>query len=343
MDTFSVFRKGLIALIAATIVVPSAWASGQKEGEGGLSVVASTSIVWDVVRSVAGTDADVFCLIEPGTDPHGYEPAPREIAKAESADIVFVNGLDLEENLLTLLENVRPGGVVEVSSRVNAIENESGKTGSGGEDEHDGEDSDAGHPGEHEAGDDHHHRGDPHTWMSPLNVLTWVDVIEETLSAADPAHRENYSSRADQYRTLLLDLHRRIEDAVSQLPAENRILVTDHHTLGYFARDYGFTVIGSILPGFSSNTEPSVRDLTRLIDIINEYQVTAIFIGQTAGGQVDKLSRTIEKSLGKSLDVRTLFTGSLAAAGETGDSYMSFMEYNVAEIVEGLGGLEGAF
>ena len=287
----------------------------------GLKVVASTSIVYDVVRTIAGKDADVYGLIKPGIDPHGFEPAPRDIARAESADLIFVNGFGLEENLLSTLEKVKPNAVVEVSSLIDPIE--------GGGEVH----------GEHAA--DHHHAIDPHTWMSPMNVISWVDVIEGALSKADPAHRASYSERASAYRQALIGLHTKIEEEVAKIPVGQRVLLTDHNTLGYFARDYGFKVVGSILSGFSSNTEPSAKDLASLAGIIREHDVQVVFIGETAGDRVLKLSKTLSETVSRPIDVRMLLTGSLTEKGGPGDTYLSFMKYDAGQIVDGLSGGAG--
>jgi ABC-type Zn uptake system ZnuABC Zn-binding protein ZnuA len=308
-------RKNILIVIQI-LLVSCLWASGRGETHEFLRVVTTTSIISDVVSNIGGDRIDLKGLISPGQDPHSYEPAPRDIAEVEDAEIMFVNGFDLEEGLLSIVETVNPGNVVEVSRQVNPLVSEA-------------EEQD--HSEEH-----HHESGDPHTWMSPLNVISWVDVITEALSNAEPLHSSYFHQNAEIYKKELLQLHEGIINSLEGIPLEERVLVTDHNLFGHFAREYHFRVIGTLLPGYSSSSESSARDTVRLLNLLKEQGVVAVFISESAGEAVKKLAATLSRESDHTIIVKELLTGSLRKSGQEGDSYIRFMEYNTKQIVSGL-------
>lgn len=281
-----------------------------------LRVVATTSIVGDVVAQVGGDLIELTTLIPPGQDPHTYEPTAQDIAQVEQAQVVFVNGLGLEEGLLNTVESVRGAPLVPVSAGIEPLE--------AGEGYHEGED------GEHE-----HAGADPHTWMDPTNVIVWTGNIAEALAALDPAHANTYQQNADAYAGELRDLDAYITERVAEIPPEQRKLVTNHEAFGYFARRYGFEVIGTVYIGAAQLAEPSAGDMARLIQTIREEGVRAIFIETTVS---DALARTIAGEIGREVGVYTLYTGSLGEPGSGADSYIGMMRANIDTIVEGLAG-----
>lgn len=322
MSNKIVFSLFLILLSTAV------YSMGNQDNSDSFTIVTSTSIIDDVVRQVAGDSAEIYNLMGKGNDPHSYEPTPRDMAKVERASLVFTNGLGLEENLLSVLETVHGGEIVEVSGTIDLME---------AVDHEEGEDHEE---GDHDADEDHHaddHEGsDPHSWMSPLNVLKWVDVIEAALTKADPAHDAEYRENAENYRKELRLLDSWIREELAVLPESKRVLVTDHNVFSYFARDYQFRIIGTIIPGFSSNAEPSAGELSRLISILEAQQVNALFIDEAAGEGVLKLAGTLNEESEYDISVYTIISGSLRNEGEPGDSYLSFMKYNVNQIISGL-------
>ena len=288
-----------------------------------LKVVTTTSIITDVVSQVAGDRVEITGLIGYGQDPHAYQPTPRDMALTEEADIIFVNGFGLEENLLETLKSNNEDSITEVSKGIVPLE-----FGGHEEEEHD-------HEAEEE--EHHHHAGtDPHTWMSPLNVMIWTDNIAEALAEADPVNADYYRKNAAAYKEELKALHGDIESGLASLPEERRVLVTDHQCFGYFARDYHFRIAGTIIPGLSTNAEPSAKDLTDLINMLETEQVPAIFIGMTSGDGVKKLGEVIREELGYPIKIQMMLTGSLQPAGEPGGSYLGFIRYNSGQIMEGL-------
>ena len=278
-----------------------------------LNVVATTTIVGDVVRQVGGDAIALTVLLPVGTDPHTFDPSPQDMAKVADAGVVFANGAGLEAFLDRLLENA--GGdadVVHVSEGITFIE--------------------TAHHEDNAPTDEHAHEGvDPHTWTDPNNVLQWVDNIEAALVRLDPAHAADYKANAEAYRTQLRDLDAWVREQVSAIPAENRKLVTDHETFAYFAQRYGFEQVGAIVPGYSTAAQPSAQDLADLEDHIKTYGVKAVFVGSTVN---PALAQRVADDTG--VKIISLYTGSLTEPGGEADSYLDYVKYNVEAIVEGL-------
>ncbi|MEJ5310128.1 MAG: metal ABC transporter substrate-binding protein [Anaerolineae bacterium] len=298
-----------IAAVLVVLTMVSA-CTGKPAARGDkLRVVATTTIVGDVVAQVGGDAIDLTVLLPVGADPHVFDPSPQDMAKVADAGVIFANGAGLEAFLERLLDNA--GGdaeVVEVSEGVTFIEVA------------------------HDATDDHGHEGvDPHTWTDPNNVLRWVDNIEAALVLHDPAHAADYRANADAYRAQLRELDAWVREQVAAIPAENRKLVTDHETFAYFAQRYGFEQVGAVVPGYSTAAQPSARDLADLEDRIRAYGVKAVFVGSTVN---PALAQRVAEDTGVRLVF--LYTGSLTAPGGEADSYLGYVKYNVGAMVEGL-------
>jgi ABC-type Zn uptake system ZnuABC Zn-binding protein ZnuA len=288
-----------------------------------LKVVATTNIVGDVVEEVAEDAVSLTVLMAVGQDPHSYEPTPQALAAIEDADVIFVNGLDLEEVLMTTIENTATGLVVPVSAGIEPLVVE--KNEREGAEEH------------AEEGSEHvHANGDPHFWMNPANVIVWTQNIESVLSQADPANRQSYAASADAYRAQLEQVDAYARQQLALVPPENRKLVTDHDSLGYFADAYGFEVVGAMIPGTSTTGEASAGDVAALVDVIRAEDVPAIFIGTSASRGLQSLANTIADEVGGQVKVLPLLTGSLAPVGQPGDTYLGLIRFDVDQIVEGL-------
>ena len=278
-----------------------------------LRVVATTTLVGDVVRAVGGDAIQLTVLLPAGADPHTFEPAPQDVAAVADAHLVFVNGGGLETFLARLLENAGGAAAVPVSEGV--VFRQAGE-------EHEAEAPQTMPPGE---------GVDPHVWFNPWNVVVWTRNIEGALSTLDPANARLYAANARRYRLELQELDAWIEEQVAQVPQSRRQLVTDHAVLGYFADRYGFEQVGAVFPGFSSAAAPSARDLARLEETIRALDVPAIFVGTTVN---PNLAQRIADDTG--VRVVSLYTGSLSEKGGPADSYLSFMRYDVSAIVEAL-------
>ncbi len=275
-----------------------------------LQVVATTSIIGDVVAQVGGDAIELTTLMGPGQDPHSYKPAAQDLTAVSKAHIILVNGWDLEEALVHDLEAIGEGTpIVPVSANIEPLEF-----------------------GEHK----HEHAGaDPHTWFSVQNVKQWVDNIEHVLSDLDPANAETYKSNASAYRTELEELQAYAETQLAGIPAGNRFLVTNHDAFGYLAHEYGLQVLGAVIPSLSSLAEPSASDLAELIEDMNETGICTIFSEATVS---DKLAQTVAAELDgcDEVQVLQLYSGAVGPTGSGADSYIGMFRSNVDAIVEGL-------
>jgi ABC-type Zn uptake system ZnuABC Zn-binding protein ZnuA len=277
-----------------------------------IHVVASTTIVGDVVSQIAGDHINLTVLFPVGADPHTFEPRPQDVAAIADAQIVFLNGLELEHSLESILESNATGRVVEVSKDVEVLPFE-GEEVPSGEEGHD------------------HAAGDPHTWMDPNMVMVWVKNIEATLSELDPANADDYAKNANDYLAELTDLDAWIQTEVAKIPVENRKLVTDHENMGYFIHRYNFTLVGLVVDSLSTGASPSAQELSLLEDVIKQQGVKAIFIGATVN---PSLSDQVAQDTGTKLI--TVNTESLSEKGSDTSTYIQFMKKLVTAIVDGL-------
>jgi len=309
IKVFNHYKK-LIYLSILCVFIGVSSCTSQTPNSELLKVVATTTIIGDVVRIVGGEYIQLTVLLPVDTDPHSFSPAPKAIADIENADVVFINGFGLEESLEDLIASTAEEKMISISEGIETIEF----------DAHSREEN------------EHNHEGvDPHVWMSPINVRIWVNNTVETLTKLDPIHSEVYQSNAEAYLSELTDLHNWILEQIAQIPQENRLLITDHDTFSYFADLYSFKVIGVLLPGGSTLAEPSAQDIARLENDIEAFQVPAIFVSIT-GNQI--LAERVSMDTG--VKIIPLYTGSLSSSDGPVPTYIRMMRYNVTEIVNAL-------
>ncbi len=327
----------IFVLIFGTINVFGA----NKNSSDSIKILATTSIVADVVSNVVGDVASVDVLLPVGSNPHSFSPSPQDMAKLADADLVFANGAGLEAFLADMIENAgADANIVYLSENNDLIASAHSH-----DDDHDGEEADH----DHEEGEDHDHEAeeadhddeeaedhdhgeyDPHTWISPKNVIEWVPVIAEQLSTVDPENADAYQANADAYLAELNDLDAWVEESVSVIPVESRKLITDHLLFGYFCRDYNFEQTGAILQSFSTLAEPSAQEMAALQDLIAHENVQAIFVGNTVSPE---LAERVAEDTGAALYF--FYTGSLSDQDGDASTYVDYIKYNVSTIVEAL-------
>ncbi len=303
-------RKKALLLLTFILLLTLTACDGQPDvsipNDGKLKVVATTSIIGDVVANIGDDLIDLTVLMPAGADPHSFEPSPQQIAALSDADIVFVNGFDLEETLMPVLDSATtPDKIVEVSQGVDPILFA-------------GKDADAGN---------HSQRYDPHVWMDPNNVIIWTQNIEDALSKADPDHADAFHHNAEDYRNQLQALDEWIQAQISPLlPLK---VVTDHKVFGYFARHYGIEQVGAIIPSYSAMAQPSAQEIAQLEDAIKQLGVKAILVGNTVN---PSLAKRVAEDTG--VQLIPIYTGSLSAPDGPASTYLDFMRYNVNAIVE---------
>lgn len=282
-----------------------------------IPVVASTSLVGDIVRQIGGDRVQLTVLAAAGVDPHGFDPTPQDAKHLHDAGAIFLNGAGLEAGLDRLINAADAAKKVCVVSDGIAFLDAEG----------------ACCPGDHDHDHGHEHAGlhDPHVWFDPLRVKIWGTNIAERLSNLDPAGRAEYIAARDRLNTSLDELDAWIRAEVARIPEARRRMAVDHQVFGYFVSRYGFDKPVTLNEGFSSITQPDVRAITEVIREIRSSGVRALFVGVTVN---DELARQVAAETG--VPVVRLHTCTLGGPGSGAETYQDFIRTNVAAITKAL-------
>ena len=282
----------------------------QRPPDRPLQVVATTSIIGDVVAHVGGDATSLTTLMAAGQDPHSYEPSTGDLTKVAESDLIFVNGWQLEEALLDDLTNIAvEAPIVPISANITPLL---------------------------PAGEAHEHGAvDPHVWLDPQLVTQWVHNVQDVLSDLDPANAPVYAANAAAYLKELAALDDDMVQQLSQIPPASRKLVTNHDSLTYFAHRFDFEIVGAVIPAPSTVAEPSAQQLAALVQKMREENVCTIFAETTAS---PRLAETVAAELTTcdTVDVLLLHTGALGPPGSGASSYTEMMRTNTDTIVRGL-------
>ncbi len=295
----------LLVLVASGCGAATGGVRINADGTPSIKVVVTTTQLGDVVRAVGGENVRVVQVLQPNTDPHDYEPRPRDVLETANAQLVFVSGDGLDHWMRDVVD--QSGGRAAVVDLSRGLP----------------------HPGP----DD-----DPHWWHDPRNVAAAVAAIRESLLVAEPRARSALIASADAYLDRLRDLDRGIAACMGDVPRRARRLVTDHDAFGTFARRYGITVVGAVIPSQSTQGQPSAGDVAALARTVRAQRVRAIFPEQAVN---DKLARAIARQTGATADL-TLYGDTLGAAGTAGDTYLGMEQANADAMMRGFtGGARG--
>ena len=297
-----------------------------------LSVVATYTILGDLVQQVAGDRVTLTILVGAEGDPHTYQPTPRDSATIGAATLLFENGLEFEtwlDDIFVASGSQATRVVVSTGAMLLAATKEGHSEEGHSEEGH----REEGHSEEGHSEEGHSHgEFDPHIWQDPLNAQAMVTVIRDALIAADPTNSATYSANAAAYIAELQALDSFIREQVAGLPEERRKLVTNHDTFAYFANRYGFEVIGTALGSSTESSDPSAGMISELVEQIRAAAVPAIFTENTAN---PALMETIAREAGVTL-APALFTDALGAPGSSGATYLEMMRFNATTIVSSL-------
>ncbi|GIU98695.1 MAG: ABC transporter substrate-binding protein [Actinomycetota bacterium] len=242
-------------LLALALLAPACSSGAGRDEGGGLRVVTTVSPITNIVQNIGGDRIRTTGIVPEGTNSHTFEPAPSDARVLAEADVVFVNGLHLEEPTRELAEaNVRPGvPIVELGARTIT-------------------------PDEYiydfsfprSAGDPN-----PHLWTNPLYALRYAEIVKDELSKLDPTNARYFERNYEAFAERIRELDRAVREVTASVPPENRVLLTYHDSFPYFAREYGWRIIGAIQP--SDFADPTPQEVARLIDQIRALHVPAIF------------------------------------------------------------------
>lgn len=302
------WRAVTLPLVATLLALAACGSDNGENASQKPDVVVTYSVLGAVVNDLVGDAATVTVLMPNGVDPHEWNPSAKDIERVQGADLVIENGLGLEEGLQDALADARAKGV-EVFAASDHIEIRTVGVGEGA----DPADADQA-PGAE----------DPHLWMDPLTVKDVVTALVPQLAAVGV----DVGDRATSVPAGLDDLHAELTKDFAPIPAERRKLVTGHESLGYLAQRYDFALVGTIVPGISSQAEPSAGEIADLIAKIEVEQVPAIFT------EIGTPKSVVEAVAGQTgAEVVELSTHNLPKDG----TYRTFMRDIAAKISGALG------
>jgi ABC-type Zn uptake system ZnuABC Zn-binding protein ZnuA len=266
------------------------------------------------VRAVGRDAVDVHQILKPNTDPHDYEPRPKDIQETAGAKLVVTSGDDLDAWMGEVIDNAGgdPAALDAGAGRPVTL------------------------PGEDEGPEAS--RFDPHWWHDPRNVEYAVTRIRDALVKADPKATAKIDAGAETYLAKLHTLDAGIATCLAKVPATQRKLVTDHDAFGYFAHRYGIDVVGAVIPSQTTQAQPSAGDLAKLTKVIEREHVKAIFPESSIN---PKLADAIARETGASADY-TLYGDTLGPADSDGATYLGMEAANADAMVRGFtGGAQG--
>ncbi|WP_163578155.1 metal ABC transporter solute-binding protein, Zn/Mn family [Halomonas faecis] len=313
-----------LAFGASTLLaLPSALAEER------LQVVTSFSILGDMVEQVGGERVSVTSLVGPDSDTHVYSPSPRDARALAEADLVVFNGLRFEGWMERLTDSSDYAGPLVTAT--DGIE----PLGYAGHEDHDHDEHDHGHDHDdhsHDAQDTHdgHEHGDqdPHGWQDLSQGVVYVSNIRDGLIEADPANEAHYRDNAKRYIGELEATDAEIREWLAEIPTGTSV-ITGHDSFGYFASAYGLRFLSPV--GLSSEAEPSAADMARLIDVIREENVRALFHeNMTSPAIIEQLAEETDLSI-----AGTLYADALAAEGEA-STYLGMMRHNARTLHDAL-------
>jgi zinc/manganese transport system substrate-binding protein len=286
-------------LLAAALLVLAAIPAEAKT----LEVVASFSVLGEIVKEVAGDKAEVHTLVGPDGDAHTFEPTPNDAKTLGNADLVIVNGLGLERWMERLIEASGYKGTVAVAShgvhpRLMVEEGAS--------------------------------ITDPHAWQDLANGRIYVRNIAQNLAAADPSDADYFNARAKSYDATLAALDTWVRAEIAQVPAAKRRVITTHDAFGYFGAAYGVTFLAP--EGVSTDAEPTAGGLAKLIDQVRRDKIRALFLENVTSPQ---LMQTIAQETGVPLG-GALFSDALSPPGGPAPTYVDMFKNNLPKLVAGM-------
>lgn len=344
---------------SATVV-----ASGDATQEAVVTATATTSIIGDFVRAVGGDRVKVQVLVPAGSDAHTFSPSPESVRTLAGSGVLFANGAGLEGWLpdavaaapdvptvllaeALALHKADEGGHdhgAEGHSEEAHMKEASG-TATDHEHDHDHEeasgavaeaDHDHADEHDHEHGDEYagHNHGefDPHAWWDVELASGYLDGIAAKLSELDPAGADTYRQNAEAYAAELRTIDEYGKKQFAAIPPEQRVVVTAHDALNYFAERYGLEVVGAVIPGLSTEREPSAQELAALADTMREHGVRVIL---TENVTSDRLAQALAKETG-AVVAPPVYTDALGPAGSPGETFTGAFRHNIDSIVSSI-------
>jgi len=309
-EAFASARRGIVFGLAAGALgmlasATFAQSAGAQTPPGKpLRVVTTFTVIQDIAQNVAGTAAVVESITKPGAEIHDYQPTPLDIVKAQSADLVLWNGLNLERWFERFFQNVKDVPAAVVTDGVDPLGIREGP---------------------------YNGKPNPHAWMSPNNALIYIENIRKALARHDPANAETYAANAAAYAAKVKAMDEPLRERLSAIPAGQRWLVSSEGAFSYLARDYNLKEL--YLWPINADEQGTPSQVRRVIDTVRKEKIPVVFSESTVS---DKPARQVAKETGAQYG-GVLYVDSLSAENGPVPSYLKLLEVTVATIASGFG------
>lgn len=272
------------------------------QAEAKFKVVTTFTVIQDIAQNVAGDAATVESITKPGAEIHEYEPTPKDIVKAQSADLILWNGLNLERWFERFFQNIKDKPAVVVTEGITPLSI------------YEGPYKDA---------------PNPHAWMSPSNALIYVENIKNALVKYDPQNADTYQKNAAAYAEKIKQLDKPLREKLSQIPADQRWLVTSEGAFSYLAKDYDLKE-GYLWP-INAEQQGTPQQVRKLIDLVKKNHIPVVFSESTVSA---KPAQQVAKESGTKYG-GVLYVDSLSAADGPVPTYIDLLNVTVSTIVKG--------
>lgn len=272
------------------------------QAEAKFKVVTTFTVIQDIAQNVAGDAATVESITKPGAEIHEYEPTPKDIVKAQSADLILWNGLNLERWFERFFQNIKDKPAVVVTEGITPLSI------------YEGPYKDA---------------PNPHAWMSPSNALIYVENIKNALIKYDPQNADTYQKNAAMYAEKIKQLDKPLREKLSQIPTDQRWLVTSEGAFSYLAKDYDLKE-GYLWP-INAEQQGTPQQVRKLIDLVKKNHIPVVFSESTVSA---KPAQQVAKESGAKYG-GVLYVDSLSAADGPVPTYIDLLNVTVSTIVKG--------
>ncbi|MGB3656150.1 MAG: zinc ABC transporter substrate-binding protein, partial [Rivularia sp. (in: cyanobacteria)] len=291
------FLSGLLGILLLSVSACDRVGSDSSE-DGKPDVVATSTIIADLTENIGGDEIDLTSILQPGADPHVYEPVPKDSIYLEEAELILYNGYNLEPGLIKL---IKAAGVKADKLAVGEVA-EPLQLDKGGKQT----------------------VPDPHIWGDVENAIKMAIAIRDALIKLSPEDKEKFTENAEELINKLQQLDNSITQQIATIPKERRKLITTHDAFQYYGRAYDIPIAGTLI-GISTEEQPSAQTVKQLVEEVKRTGVKAIFAETTIN---PALIKTVAQEANVKLAPRELYSDSIGAPGSKGDSYIKMMQSN---------------
>lgn len=315
MSVMKYKKKAAIVVVLVVFLLLTACGQGESspnDTDGALKVVTSFTIIADLVREIGGEDVVVHNLVPTGTDPHEYEPLPVDIKKATDADVLFYNGLNLEGGkngwFFKMIKTVgqKETHVVNLTERVTPMY-------IGGT-------------------DGHEEQVNPHAFIDPAVGIVMAEDLRDALVAFDPEHKAAYVQRAERYIARLREVDQKYMETIQAIPEDRRILVTSERAFQYMTAHYGLKE--AFIWEIDTEENGSPKQIKALVQFVKDHSVPVLFIESNVDPRPMEI---VAKETGVRIADKRIYSDEIGKPGDEVDTYIKYLEYNIALIGEQLG------